>query len=61
MNKELISRLLKKSGIVLGVYFIIGLIYIAFSLSSKVKFYEKGGNSIDDAKLNLTYNDTYIY
>ena len=61
MNKELISRLLKKTGIVLGVYFIIGLIYIAFSLSSKVKFYEKGGNSIDDTKLNLTYNDTYIY
>ncbi len=61
MNKELISRLLKKAGIVLGVYFIIGLIYIAFSLSSKVKLYEKGGNDIDDTKLNLTYNDTYIY
>lgn len=61
MNKEVFRRLLRRTIIVLGIYFAIGLIYCSFSLAKKVKLYETGGNNIDEKKLSITYNVNYIY
>lgn len=61
MNKIIFERILKRTMIVLGVYLVIGLVYIAFSLSQKVKLYEKGGNDERSMQLSLSYNDDFVY
>lgn len=61
MNKEVLVRLLRRTIIVLGIYFVIGLVYCSCSLAKKVKLYETGGNNIDENKLDITYNTNYIY
>lgn len=61
MNKIIFERILKRTMIVLGVYLVIGLVYIAFSLSQKVKLYEKGGNDERSMQLSLSYNDNFVY